>query len=296
MTNTTEQNSVNLKAHKEALNAILIDKVVEIKPIIRKSDYYSENHDGAGIFTGAVWSTTLPIDTARNQFTNILTSEEQEVFEKEFNRPKGTLDFYNRQSPFWSELRVVITKDGLKLNLKEPMDFLKWKILSVSPKIAPSWAKRFEDARYRFAIVEPDAEIADVNKRQDKTRRAYKAFGKIEDSSTEMADLLRVAGKQVPSNAKADWLTAEIGKLIETNIDEFLNIVEDPNFQYRLIINQAVDCGALKRVGKTGFKLPALEDHEQNTADNLVEMIEYLKDLKNQPQLLKIKAQISNSK
>ena len=133
----------------EVINTILQTKVIEVKPIIRGNAYLPAEHDGAGLFTGATWGTTLAIDKVRKQFYQIFTKDEREAVEKELNKKPGELDFYDRHNIFWTNFKVNITKEGLKLDLSRIEDVIKYRILLNDPRIAKSWTDRFEDGRFK---------------------------------------------------------------------------------------------------------------------------------------------------
>lgn len=286
----------------------LEDKIIKVKPIPRPNSLGamsdSEDHDGATMYTGAEKTFTLPRSISTGRLIPILTKEEQEFFAAQLHLKPEELSFFNANTKFWVETQCKITKEGLTLNLNNPIEYIQYKILKANAEIAPSWNQRHDNGHYKFALVEDGYEVGEINKKADKTRRAWKAFGKIEDSCQKMTDVLELHGKQVPKDAKLDWLQAELTKMIEDTksrsgrlapIDEFLAIVEDPNFETRLFIEKAVKIGALKRVGKHGYKLPGVSDNEANTADNLGEMIDFLNDLRNQPVKFTIKAKIAEA-
>jgi hypothetical protein len=282
--------------------SILEDKIVEVRAITRDGSYYTKDHDGGSIFTGATWSCNLPASIATNSLVKILDKDEQAWFEETLNKEPGELNFYKRESPFWNSFTVKLTKEGIKLNLADPIDNLKYRVLKANKfSIAPSWDKRNEDARFRFALVEAGYEDIEINHRQDKIKRAFKAFGKIEDNSKKMKDVLRVFygnSKKVSQDASMEFLQAEINRLIESKetIDKFLAVTENPKFEITLLLEDAIESRSILRSGKNGYRLPKMEEGTEYVADNLKEMIEWLEAPKNHAEVLAIKAQIKQAK
>jgi hypothetical protein len=271
---------------------ILKNKKIKVVPIRRDTGYLSAGHDGDFLFTGTFWSTDLRRDPITNRLMTILTREEQEVFEKELNYKPGHLSFYNKDSEFWTKtLRVKLDKEGAILNLADPIDFLKYKVLQVSKFIAPSWDAKYQSGEYKFALVDEDDEIKETVSKGSLIAKAYKHFGKVEDNVEEMQNILRVYGKK-SNSVKKDFLQAEINKLIESDIKQFLAIVEDKSFKTKVFIDKALQIKALDRTANSGYALVGGDE----IGRNLQEAVEFLESPRYQDIYLKIKAQIENSR
>lgn len=273
------------------------NKKVRIVPITeRNNPAYDKNHDGAFMYTHAEMSFDLPNDITTGRKKIILTLDEQKEFEKVFQLEPGKMSLYNKDSEFWSKFRVKLTKEGLTLDLNDPMDALKLRVLKANKVIAPSWNERLDDAKYKFAIEEEDTVLTNKVKKADTNLSAYKHFGKIEDSISQMKNVLRLAGKvNIPNNADINFYKTEIEGLITQNAQAFIDIVTDGKFNIKTFIEDAVDCKAIVKVGRTGYKFVGQEDSEK-FANNITEAIEFFETAHNQDLYLKVKAQINNKK
>jgi hypothetical protein len=279
------------------IKAYLEDKTVTIKPIDRGRIYMGvKNHDGSTIFTDAVMALTLPRDAKKNQLVAILTKEEQAAFEKELNRTPGELSLYNKDSNFWrKEMIVKLTKEGLKLDLSNPVDNLKYRVIRANKKvIAPSWSERFEDAAYKFAIEEEGVMIAEKIKKADKSKIAWKEYGKIEDTISKLKNVLRLAGKTgITEKSDINFLRAQVTELIESDIDTFLTIINDAKFEIKLFVQDALDAKAIEKDGRTAYKFKGAGER---FADTLEDAIEFFEKSENSDLYTKVKAQINNKK
>lgn len=275
----------------------LVDKIIVVKPILRDSALFDKP---IGMLKGTQMSIDLPIDPQRKSRINIFKNEEERIYlEERLSLPKGALSTFDRESKFWNGFIVILTEEELILNLANVTDFLKYRLLLAnSDKIAPSWGERNDDGRYRFALVEKGFEDVEINSKNEIKKKAYIAFGKIEDSVDKMVDVLNVLGMKITnrSGISQDGLKAAINRIIEDpnpeSVRMFVKVLGDKDFDYRVLLDKAIQVKALYRIGKNGYRLPK---GEEPIADDTKEMIDWMKNPKNSLKVETIRAQIDQA-
>lgn len=277
----------------EIKSSILLNKRVDVKPIIRNNSWLGKGHDGEFMYTGTFKGFCVPMDKNTGQLKHFLNKEEQKFFEKEMQLEEGALSFYDKNNEFWSRFVVKLDKNGITLDLNNVLDNLKWRmLLANNRKIAPSAETRFELPTYEFMIVDRDYEVEERVKKSSKIKEAYRAFGKLEVSETKMKDFLRVYGKRPSPNATREFLISEIDRIIEADTEGFLSITEDQNYELKLFIEDALDAKALIKSGKTGYALPGGDIIGTSQAA----AITWLKDPRNSEEKLTIQAKVDKLK
>jgi len=279
----------------------LPEKKVLVVPVRRKGRWLPDNHEASFLFKHSYFQVVVPKDGRNGELKDPLTKEERDFFESKASGlalEKGDLSTLKRENNYWSNFRVKLDKNVLQLDLSNAMDYLRYKVLAVNTEIiAPSAEDKYAKGTYRFAIVEEDYQHEERVKAASEKKTAYKFFGKIDNSPTKMKNFLNVyytqkpGGKQVPPNAKKEFLIAEIEKLIENDLLGFLKLADDKDYDKKVLIFTAQRAGALVREGMT-FKIP----DGAVIGDNLQEVITFFDNPANSEEVIKLKARIENSK
>lgn len=268
------------------IDKLLKNKKINIKPITRHSAL-GKGHDGEFLFTGAKFTTCLAVDRQKNQLIPILNREEQDIIERELQLKPGDLSFYKKDTPFWVKFRVELDKEGSTLDLSNVMDFLRYRVLLSDKRIAKDWNSRLQSGEYKFALVDEDEETKTTVTRKELNKKAYALFATIDSSASKMRQVILLTGKKTTSN-DLDFLSAEIQKMIDSDINNFIRIMEDKNFKIKVFINECVEKRALDRTAKNGYAIKGGAD----IGKNLEEAIEFLEAPQNNAIKLKLKAQI----
>lgn len=278
-------------SYEEAMKIALKNETVEVKPVVIERPFFKPGHDGEFMYTGCNRTYTLPYSNDTRSFVRIFDSaKEQEAFEVLFDKPRGSLNLNNRENEFWTRLKVDVSKEGKLLDLSIPGHMLEYKILKANTKrVSEDWASRHRPG-IEFALVNAVQIQEDDSKKAKITELAMDLFTKLRKSNSKMFNVLRLLDKTPPKEAidNTQFLKTEILKVIDQkeisrngsikNINDFIKVVEDPLFDTKVLIYDAMDANEISlRNGM--FKLVATDAVIGNSIE---QSARWLDDLVNQ--------------
>ena len=213
-------------------------------------------------------------------------------FEEELFFNPGELSVYKKKDNYWHTFKVKLDKEERILDLSDPIDNLTYRICMLSPHVAPNWETRYQSASFQFALQDEEVIVQEKVTKANKKKDAYKFLGKVENNPDRMRNILRVYGNKVAPNAKAETMYATLDELIddEKSLPGLLAVINDPNFEMKIFIEDALSVGAILKKG-TRYSLPGGD----KIGGVLNDVIDYFKDAVNQDIYLKIKNQIELS-
>jgi len=265
-------------------------EIVQVKPIIRKRPFFKEGHDGEFMFTGTTKTYQLPYDMSTHSYVRIFEDPDvQEAFEVLLNKPKGSLNIYDWKNKFWRSYSVEVTKEGKELDLGIPGHVLEYFVLKANKKrIAEDWASRHKPG-LEFALVN-DAQVReDDNKRADIYENAMDLFFKVRKKTSDMYNILRLLDKKPlkENRDNAKWLKTELLKIIEQKdktpksttktVHDFIRVVEDPKFDTKVLIYDAMDKNEIKL--RSGMFI--LTSTDAPMGKSLTQAADYIDNLEN---------------
>lgn len=259
----------------------LREEVVTVKQF-RPNGWLPEGHDGEFRYTHCFEQLVPKNDPSGYPITG-LTAEDETWFETKLGLKPGTLSRYNKD--YWTKFRTNVPKDGLVLRLENPKDYLTYKVLLADQEVANSEAEKHDSPFANFVITSELQEAKSKAAEVSVKRKAWGVFSKM--SSEDMANFLKVFGKRPASNSTNEWLEAEIGKLIESRPQIFLDIIEDDSFKMKAFID---DCIVKKALVKTGSKYALIGG--DIIGYSLEETIDYLKAPENQEVYISLKSKL----
>ena len=251
---------------------------------------------------------TFVVPVLRNgAYVNILTDNEKEFLENIMGLEYNALSVYKTTNNYWDDSNVgcvnsvTLTKDDLHLDLSNPEDYIRYKILLANKNyIAPSM-KELEDhpkATYQFVIVGQDTEVNRAKVKMSLSMQAVKEFGKIEDNFDKLRYLLQVLeGRPVSPNTKIDFIQTKIYDFIQNGRDSkrVLSILQDPLIDAKVLIGKAVEFGIISKRGDYYYlKADGSAICEPGQDPTLNVAAEYLNSPKHQDTLFAIQGKLNS--
>ena len=201
-----------------------------------------------GMMDGAVRGFTVPV-LSNGTYKNVLTDNEKTFLEEVLGLEVNGLSVYNKKDNYWDNFLIKLTKQDTILDLSDPEDYIKYKVLLANKDLIAPSMKQLREARratYEYVIMEPNEEFSDSRNRVNNTMRCYEEFGAIKDKF----DILRCIIETVASNTKIEFLQAKATDLIASNPKLFLETITDPLLSTKVLIKKAVEANLISKRGE----------------------------------------------
>ena len=214
-------------------------------------------------------------------FVNVLTDSEKAYLEEIMGLEYNALSVYKRPESenYWNDgndtgiSRVTLGKDDNYLNLADPEDYIRYKILLANKDfIAPSM-QALEDSpkeTYQFVIIAEGEETKMAKNNMSYTMRCYKEFGKIEEDADTLRTIIElIDGRPTSPHSKLEFLQTKANNLIQADSKLFLRVVTDPLLSTKVLIKKAIAANLISNRGNYLYmrndNSPLCESNEEPT-------------------------------
>lgn len=213
-------------------------------------------------------------------FVNVLTDNEKKCLEEIMGLEYNALSIYKKIDNFWDDSnengisRVRLHKQDNYLNLNDPEDYIRYKILLANKNFIASSLQELEDhpkATYQFVIVSEGEETQSALKNMRAKDKCLMEFGKIsEDANTLRTIIELIDGRPIAKSTKLDFLQLKARDLIDSQSKHFLKVISDPLLSTKVLIRNAAEAGIIQnRDNHYLYKgIPLCGDNEESTLNN----------------------------
>ena len=231
-----------------------------------------------GMAENAIRTFVVP-RLSSGMFVNVLTDSEKAFLEEVMGLEYNALSIYKKVDNFWDDSnengisRVRLTKQDNYLNLADPEDYIRYKILLANKDfIAPS-LQALEDTpkmSYQFVIITEGAETKSAKDNMSATMRCYKEFGKVENDINILRTIIEaIDGRPTAPTVKLEFLQTKANQLIQADSKLFLKVITDPMLSTKVLIKRAIEAGLIANRGNYLYlrsdNTPLCENNEEPT-------------------------------
>ena len=238
----------------EPINPLRKEKVI-VRYVPKENDNITDRKHVAfgGMMDNAVKGFTVPM-LSNGTYRNVLTDNEKSYLEDLLGLEINALSVYNKKDNYWENYLIRLTKQDTILDLSDPEDYIKYKVLLANKDtIAPSM-KTLREARkatYEYVIMEPNEEYSDSRNRVNNTMKCFEEFGAVKDNFDVLRCIIEtIDGRPVANNTKIEFLQGKATDLISANPKLFLDTITDPLLNTKIVIKKAVEAGLISKRGE----------------------------------------------
>lgn len=221
-----------------------------------------------------------------------ITPEEQVELEKLLQLPEGSLSrkpVDKEGTNFWADINIRLdTKRNNELNLEDPIQFLKYRVMLQSTKVcnSPLEKKKWPNAAWMIVDEEEDAKIESVD--IDYELNAIEVFNEL--SEEDKKGLLRLFGKRNLEKSSPGLIKSTLYKELKKNPLNFVKVATDKSLKTKILIE---DFLTAKIIVRNGNYFKNGDDPIGNSTD---EVVSYFEDPRNQSVVIALKGKLKELK
>ena len=288
---------VNQTTDKEMINCLRQERIL-VRHIPKEGGMISNPKHilYGGMAENAIRYFTVP-KLSSGMYVNVLTDKEKEFLEEVMGLEYNTLSIYKKVDNYWENNMVRLTKQDNVLDLSDPEQYIKYKILLANKNfIAPSLEALtdYPKATYQFVIIAEGEETKTAKDNMSITMKCYKEFGKIENDIDMLRTLVEtIDGRPTSANVKLEFLQTKVNSLIQADSKLFLKTITDPYLPTKVLIKKAIEAGLISNRGNYLYlrqdNSPLCENNQEPT---LSVASQYLNNPKHQDIKLTLEAKL----
>lgn len=250
-----------------------------------------------GMAEGAVRYFTVPVLQSTGAFKNVLTDAEKEYLEQVMGLEYNALSIYKKENNYWENFRVRLTKQDTYLNLSDPNDYIKYKVLLANTNFIADSLETLQDrprATYQYVLIKEGESEKRESDNISTIMKCYKEYGKIENDADTLKCIVELLDKRpLAKGTKIEFLQGKANTLIQSNPGLFYSTITDPTLPVKVLIRRAVEEGVISRRGDQYYlksdNSPLCGNNEEPTLNTAAK---YLSLPKNQELKLSIEAKL----
>lgn len=238
----------------ETINPLRKERVI-VRFVPKENDNITDRKHVAfgGLMDNAVRGFTVPM-LSNGTYRNVLTDNEKAYLEELLGLEVNALSVYNKKDNYWENYLIRLTKQDTILDLSNPEDYIKYKVLLANKDtVAPSMKalKEARKATYEYVIMEPNEEFSDSRNRVNNTMKCFEEFGAIKDKFDILKCIIETLdGRPINANTKIEFLQAKATDLISANPKAFLETITDPLLNTKVLLKKGVEKGIISKRGE----------------------------------------------
>ena len=241
--------------NEDQLVSCLKNEKVIIKHIPRENSMVGNNPKHVlygGMAEGSTRTYVVPM-LRNGQLVDVLTKDEKDFLEYYMGLEDNALSVHKVNDNFWKKQKVVLKKEDNYLDLSNPNDFIKFKILKHNDDfIAPNLEalQNNPKATYEYVMIQEGEESKVNRKRVNATQAAWKEYGKIENDPDTMRVVIEtITAHPIASTMSVDSMVSKIDELIQNDAKMFLKVVQDPALSTKVLIRNGIEAGVIVNRG-----------------------------------------------